>query len=85
MPSSNSDVEDTMMCRELWIDSVPRAELDDRARDSRRRCEQLQRLLVPAPTSAARLRRRRGKEMRGTRARAPGAAPSPVRSSGFRL
>jgi hypothetical protein len=32
---------------EVWINSVPRAELDWRARDARRRLERLERLLLP--------------------------------------
>ena len=36
-----------MLKSELWFSSVSQAELDQRARDARRRLEQLERLLMP--------------------------------------
>ena len=42
----------------LWNNSVPRVELDQRARDARRRLEQIERRLAPrAAVTASRLRR----------------------------
>ena len=38
---------------DLWNRSVPRVELDQRARDARLRLERIERLLVPRATVAA--------------------------------
>jgi hypothetical protein len=44
-----------MLKANLWSKSVPRVELDQRARDARLRLEQLERLLVPRAAAAASL------------------------------
>jgi hypothetical protein len=41
-----------MLKSNLWNNSVPRVELDQRARDARLRLEQLERLLVPRAVAA---------------------------------
>lgn len=41
-----------MLCSGIWKDSVPRVELDNRARDSRLRFERLQRLFLPVAETA---------------------------------
>jgi hypothetical protein len=41
-------VEGTMSRKNLWNKSVPRIELDQRARDARVRLDQIERLAVPA-------------------------------------
>jgi hypothetical protein len=64
-----------MLCGRIWTESVPRAELDDRARDSRLRFERLQRLFLPvaetAPAGIIRFSRPGG----GSRS---GRTPAPV-------
>jgi hypothetical protein len=46
------DLEGAMLCSGIGTQSVPRAELDDRARDSRLRFERLQRLFLPVGETA---------------------------------
>jgi hypothetical protein len=45
-------MEGAMLRTNLWNESVPRVELDQRARDARLRLEQLERLLAPRAAAA---------------------------------
>jgi hypothetical protein len=75
-------MEGAMSKTEFWMNSVPRVELDQRARDARLRLERIERLLVPRAASAlSRLRRADclfGFGATAGRARSPrgGGAPS---------